>query len=134
MENCSVLDIQTENDSIAGVVTDKGTISTQCVVNCTGVWANHVCEKLGFRIPLVAMKHAYVTTERMEGVEGMPNIRDHDASVYLKVQGDVLHIGGYENNPIFLEEVFKLFTRTKFKLKCSTFSICPSAGVKKVCF
>ena len=35
----------------------------------------------------------------------MPNIRDHDASVYLKVLGDELHIGGYEANPIFIERV-----------------------------
>ena len=35
----------------------------------------------------------------------MPSIRDHDASVYLKMLGDELHIGGYENNPIFIEKV-----------------------------
>ncbi len=35
----------------------------------------------------------------------MPNVRDHDASVYLKVQGDALHIGGYERDPVFWDEV-----------------------------
>lgn len=35
----------------------------------------------------------------------MPNVRDHDASVYLRLQGDALSVGGYENNPIFWEEV-----------------------------
>lgn len=34
----------------------------------------------------------------------MPNIRDHDMSVYLKVSGMALQVGGYEPNPI-LEEV-----------------------------
>lgn len=34
----------------------------------------------------------------------MPNIRDHDMSVYLKVSGTALQVGGYEPNPI-LEEV-----------------------------
>ena len=51
------------------------------------------------------MKHAYVTTEQIPGIENMPNVRDHDASVYLKLQGDALHIGGYENNPVFLDRV-----------------------------
>ncbi len=51
------------------------------------------------------MKHAYVTTDRIDGIMGMPNVRDHDASVYLKLQGDALHIGGYEMNPVFWEEV-----------------------------
>lgn len=35
----------------------------------------------------------------------MPNVRDHDASVYLRLQGDALSVGGYEPNPIFWEEV-----------------------------
>ena len=32
------------------------------------------------------MKHAYVVTERIPSIEKMPNVRDHDASVYLKLQ------------------------------------------------
>ena len=36
------------------------------------------------------MKHAYVVTERIEGIENMPNVRDHDASVYLKLQVSVV--------------------------------------------
>lgn len=59
----------------------------------------------GVRVPLVAMKHAYVVTDTIPDIRGMPNVRDHDASVYLKLQGEVLCIGGYETNPIFLEEV-----------------------------
>jgi hypothetical protein len=35
----------------------------------------------------------------------MPNVRDHDASIYLRLQGDALSVGGYEANPIFWEEV-----------------------------
>lgn len=35
----------------------------------------------------------------------MPNVRDHDASVYLRLQGDALSVGGYEHNPIFWDEV-----------------------------
>lgn len=37
--------------------------------------------------------------------QNMPNVRDHDASVYLRLQGDALSVGGYESNPIFWEEV-----------------------------
>ena len=38
------------------------------------------------------MKHAYVVTERIPGIENMPNVRDHDASVYLKLQVDIENI------------------------------------------
>jgi hypothetical protein len=31
--------------------------------------------QVGLKIPLLAMKHAYVTTEMIPGIENMPNIR-----------------------------------------------------------
>lgn len=60
---------------------------------------------VGVEVPLAPMKHAYVVTERIPGIENMPNVRDHDASVYLRLQGDALSVGGYENNPVFLDKV-----------------------------
>ena len=32
-------------------------------------------------------------------------VKDHNASVYLKLQGDALQVGGYEVDPIFIEKV-----------------------------
>lgn len=55
-------------------------------------------------IPLVPMKHAYVVTELMD-VQGLPNIRDADFSLYFRVQGGTMSIGGYEPNPIILKSV-----------------------------
>ena len=73
----------------------------------TGAWANDINKLVGLSVPLVAMKHAYVVTEKIPGIENMPNVRDHDASVYLKLQGDALQVGGYEVDPIFIEKVIK---------------------------
>ena len=97
---------------VSAVQTPSGTINTNCVVNCTGVWAPNVGALCGVTVPLVAMYHAYIVTERIEGIQNMPNVRDHDASVYLKLQGDGLSVGGYENNPTFWDEVraIDLFT------------------------
>lgn len=41
----------------------------------------------------------------LNSLQNMPNVRDHDASVYLRLQGDALSVGGYEHNPIFWDEV-----------------------------
>lgn len=87
--------------------TPSGTIKTNCVVNCAGVWSPYVGAMCGVSVPLVAMYHAYVVTEKIEGIQNMPNVRDHDASVYLKLQGDGLSVGGYEHNPQFWDEVNK---------------------------
>ena len=78
---------------VRAVHTDRGTIKTSCVVNCAGVWAPRLGEMGGVNTPLCAMKHAYIVTERIDGVQNMPNMRDHDASIYFKLQGDTLQIG-----------------------------------------
>lgn len=111
-ENCAVTGIQTEVSDlgikrVSAVQTLSGTIKTNCVVNCAGVWSPYVGSLCGVSVPLVAMYHAYVVTERIEGIQNMPNVRDHDASVYLKLQGDGLSVGGYEHNPVFWDEVKK---------------------------
>ncbi|EOD39470.1 sarcosine dehydrogenase [Emiliania huxleyi CCMP1516] len=79
---------------VVGVHTSCGqTIRTGHVVNACGAWAGAVSEMAGAPLPLLAMKHAYV--EPLEGMHGgLPNVRDHDLSVYLKAQGSAMAIGG----------------------------------------
>ena len=110
LENCPVTGIATGVDDrgsrcIKGVETPFGTIKTDYIVNCGGVWAPNIGRLCDVEVPLVAMYHAYVVTERIDGIQNMPNVRDHDASVYLRLQGDGLSVGGYEPNPIFWEKV-----------------------------
>ena len=104
---------------VSAVQTPSGTIKTNCVVNCTGVWAPYIGALCGVTVPLVAMYHAYIVTERIEGIQNMPNVRDHDASVYLKLQGDGLSVGGYESNPVFWDEVREFISLLFLQLEIS---------------
>ncbi|XP_069465727.1 sarcosine dehydrogenase, mitochondrial isoform X2 [Ambystoma mexicanum] len=126
IENCPVTGIQVRADDlgarrVAAVETEHGTIQTSCIVNCAGVWARKLGQMAGVNVPLVAMHHAYVVTERIHGIQKMPNVRDHDASVYLRLQGDALSVGGYESNPIFWEEVSDKFAFGLFNLNWDVF-------------
>ncbi|TRY74135.1 hypothetical protein DNTS_026682 [Danionella cerebrum] len=126
IENCPVTGIQVKPDDLGvkrvkAVDTPHGTIQTPCVVNCAGVWATKLGEMAGVNVPLIAMHHAYVVTERIEGIQNMPNVRDHDASVYLRLQGDALSVGGYEQNPIFWDEVSDKFAFSLFDLDWDVF-------------
>uniref|UniRef100_A0A674P1W0 Sarcosine dehydrogenase, mitochondrial n=2 Tax=Takifugu rubripes TaxID=31033 RepID=A0A674P1W0_TAKRU len=126
IENCPVTGVQVRTDDLGvkrvkAVETPHGTIETPCVVNCAGVWAPKLGQMAGVRVPLVAMHHAYVVTERIEGIQNMPNVRDHDASVYLRLQGDALSVGGYEQNPIFWDEVSDKFAFSLFDLDWDVF-------------
>lgn len=40
-----------------------------CRALSTGVWAGSVGRMAGVKVPLVAMHHAYVVTERIEGIQ-----------------------------------------------------------------
>jgi sarcosine dehydrogenase len=57
------------------------------VINCTGVWGKDLLEPHGIHLPLVPMRHAYVISETIKDVQGKPNIRDHDYSLYFRIQG-----------------------------------------------
>uniref|UniRef100_A0A8C7JAL2 Sarcosine dehydrogenase, mitochondrial n=1 Tax=Oncorhynchus kisutch TaxID=8019 RepID=A0A8C7JAL2_ONCKI len=126
IENCPVTGIQVSTDDmgvkrVKAVETLHGTIQTPVVVNCAGVWAAKLGEMAGVKVPLVAMHHAYVVTERIEGIQNMPNVRDHDASVYLRLQGDALSVGGYEQNPVFWDKVSDKFAFSLFDLDWDVF-------------
>ncbi|XP_023307143.2 sarcosine dehydrogenase, mitochondrial [Lucilia cuprina] len=140
IENCSVEDLVVENTGrgkkIVGVATPYGTIKTNTVVNATGVWGRDLIEKHGSFLPLIPMKHAYILSESIPGVRGLPNIRDHDYSIYFRIQGDAIQMGGYEPNPILLDPVAKDFHFGLYDLDWSVFDahlngavkLCPSYG------
>uniref|UniRef100_A0A672IZV7 Sarcosine dehydrogenase n=1 Tax=Salarias fasciatus TaxID=181472 RepID=A0A672IZV7_SALFA len=137
IENCPVTGIQVRADDLGvkrvkAVETAHGTIETPCVVNCAGVWATKLGKMAGVNVPLVAMHHAYVVTERIEGIQNMPNVRDHDASVYLRLQGDALSVGGYEPNPIFWDDVSDKFAFSLFDLDWDVFMTHIEGAINRV--
>lgn len=122
---------------VRGVETNKGTIRTNTVVNATGVWGKDLIEPLGVHLPLIPMKHAYVISETMENIHQMvPNIRDHDYSIYLRIQGKSICMGGYENNPVLLDKIPSDFHFGLYDLDYSIFDthiqgavkLCPDFG------
>ncbi|XP_045761605.1 sarcosine dehydrogenase, mitochondrial [Maniola jurtina] len=110
-EDCPVIDIHYAhnifgNKEVTGVHTDKGFIRTKCVVNCGGVWGPRIARYAGVpSLPIVPFKHAYVVSDAIPEIRGCPNIRDHDVNLYFKIQGESCNIGGYEMNPIMLDQV-----------------------------
>lgn len=98
-------------------------IDTNIVVNACGVWGNAIAEMVGVKLPMCAFKHAYVVTEKIPGIHpGLPNVRDHDLSIYLKMQGEGLAIGGYETNPEIWDPVDPNFSFGLFDLDYDTFA------------
>jgi len=70
-----------------------------------GVWSREVAAMAHLQLPLVPMKHSYVVSNSLPEVRGLPNMRDHDACTYFRIQGEAICMGGYEYNPILLDKV-----------------------------
>ena len=59
-------DILVEGGRVAGVVTDKGTIRTEKVVNAAGPWSKQVAALAGIDIPTLSERHQCLVTEPLE--------------------------------------------------------------------
>lgn len=61
----SVLGIEMEGGRITGVVTDKGTISTNVVINAAGPWSDTIGRMVGLDIPITPCPNQFILTEPM---------------------------------------------------------------------
>ncbi len=92
--------INLKDGRVDEVVTDKGTIKTQIVVNAGGQWGNEVGRMVGLTLPVVPMAHLYIITRPIEGVgHEIPTLRDPDLLVYWREEVGGLVTGGYERDP-----------------------------------
>ncbi len=60
----TVTGLKAEAGKIVSVVTDKGEISTRCVINIAGPWGGYVAAMAGVHIPIKASRHPVVIIQR----------------------------------------------------------------------
>ena len=100
VENVRVTGFEMKDGRILRVKTTQGDIACEKVVNCAGQWARQVGDMAGINVPLQAVKHQYIITEKIEGLStDAPTIRDPDRRTYFKEEVGGLVMGGYEPNP-----------------------------------
>ncbi|XP_078045792.1 sarcosine dehydrogenase, mitochondrial-like isoform X2 [Augochlora pura] len=122
IEDCPVSeilvdDIDTNKKKVRGINTPYGIIKSDVVLNAAGVWSKKVVNTLNLDIPLVPIKHAYIVTEPMTGVEQqLPNIRDPDGSLYFRIQGNSIAAGYYERCPILIGSAPDNFSFSLYEL------------------
>ncbi|XP_039266144.2 sarcosine dehydrogenase, mitochondrial-like isoform X1 [Styela clava] len=105
-EQCLIKNIKTSRSGqVESVETDKGIIKTNKVVNCSGIWASDIAEKVGLKLPNVTYKRCYAVTKEIPGIENTPHIFDLQCGRYYKNQGSTLLFGGHEKNPIEIKKV-----------------------------
>ncbi len=95
-----VLGIETKDGRVSKVITNKGDIECEIVVNCGGIFAPEIGRLLDLRIPIVPMSHQYMITDNFltPGAPLLPSLRDPDNLIYFRQEVDGLLMGGYERN------------------------------------
>lgn len=97
LERTRVLDITTRDGAVTGVITDRGPIEAEIVVNCGGQWAHAIGLMAGVPVPLHSAEHFYVVTEAIDGMaRTTPILRDPDGYTYMKEEVGGLVVGGFE--------------------------------------
>ncbi|MHA7886406.1 GcvT family protein [Roseicyclus sp.] len=95
-----VVETNPRPDGTWDVVTDKGTIHAEHVVNAAGLWAREVAAMAGCYLPLHPMEHQYLVTEETPEIyerdSEHPHVMDPSGESYLRQEGRGLCIGFYE--------------------------------------
>jgi len=97
-ENTKVSDVICEDGRVRGVVTERGEIACEHVVNAAGMWAREVGNWSNVNVPLHAAEHFYVITEPIPDLPAhVPTLRDPDGCAYFKYEaGGRLLVGFFE--------------------------------------
>jgi sarcosine oxidase subunit beta len=62
-QNTEVIDIETSGDRVTAVKTNRGSIATPVVVNCTAGWATTIADMVGVRLPIITHPLQAAVTE-----------------------------------------------------------------------
>jgi glycine/D-amino acid oxidase-like deaminating enzyme len=97
VERCNVTGITQAHGRVTGVLTERGPVVADIVVNCAGMWGRAVGRMAGVNVPLQACEHFYILTEPLPDLPAdLPVLRDPDGCLYAKEDAGKLLVGVFE--------------------------------------
>jgi len=95
-----VIETNQRADGSWDVVTEKGTINAEHIVNAGGLWAREVGLLSGLHLPVQPMEHHYLITEAIPEIEArderLPAGIDYEGNMYFRQEGKGMLLGTYE--------------------------------------
>ncbi len=97
-----VVDLKQRADGTWDVITDHGNVHAEHVVNAGGLWAREVGRMVGLELPVLAMEHQYLITEKIPSLVPPPgcteqlHVIDFEGEIYLREERGAMLIGTYE--------------------------------------
>jgi sarcosine dehydrogenase len=129
-----VTGFEIRDNRVEAVVTNRGTIRCETVVNAAGMWGREIGRMMGVNIPLVPFQHQYLVTEVIDGIpSNLPTLRDKDSLLYYKEEVGGLVMGGYERDgiPWSTQEIPKGFTQELLEPDFDHFESISQAAVNR---
>jgi glycine cleavage system T protein len=100
IEGMKVTKVHAKDGRVSGVSWEgdgeHGTIETDIVVNCAGMWARELAAGNGVAVPLHACEHFYLITEPIPGLTRLPVLRVPDECAYYKEDAGKMMLGAFE--------------------------------------
>jgi dimethylglycine dehydrogenase len=99
-----VIELTQQADGTWNVVTEKGTVKAEHVVNAGGLWARELGRMVGIELPVLAMEHQYLLTEDMPEViefnretgRELVHVIDFKGEIYTRQERQGMLLGTYE--------------------------------------
>jgi len=94
-----VLDLQPRRDGSWDVITERGNVHAEHVVNAAGLWAREVGRLVGLELPILAMEHQYLITEDIPALQGQKeqlHCIDFEGEIYTRQERGGMLLGTYE--------------------------------------
>lgn len=100
IEHNRVVELNQRPDHSWDVVTEKGTIIAEHVINAGGLWAKQVGRMAGLDLPVSPLEHHYLITDNVPEIEAagfeMPMMVDLDGFTYSRQDQHGMLVGIYE--------------------------------------
>jgi len=94
-----VVETKQRADGSWDVITEKGNVHAEHVVNAGGLWAREVGRMVGLELPILAMEHQYLITEDLPEFKGQKeqlHCIDFEGEIYMRQERGGMLMGTYE--------------------------------------
>ena len=96
--NTKVTEIRMSGDQIQSVMTERGSIETNTVINCAGAWSPSIASQVGLDLPVTPFRRELAITEPLgknfaDLPKSMPMTIDYTTSLYWHREGAGILMG-----------------------------------------
>ena len=101
-QQTAVIAMSQESDGSWLIITDRGEIAADVVVNAAGSWTNDIMAMIGLDVPMAAIEHQYAITENVVEIQALdgqlPSLCDPDASLQMRCERDGVLIHAFNDD------------------------------------